>query len=245
MNIFAIPMTPIKAYSINHFLIVLGILLSSVVLALILVRYSCQVHTVLAISGCILVIMEIFKQLLLTYVRGGSYSWSDFPFQLCSTPMYLCFIYLFVPKLRPVISDFIMVYGFIGSIASFIIPYSSFYSYLLLTMQSLIWHGILLFLSIYLHMHRGKRPLGTSYRNVLILYLALSVIAVAINALTYNISGGMTNMFFFGPGFPDVGILNKIKDMYGWLPETVIMCIASLFAGFVVLLCQEGRYHPH
>jgi len=234
-------MTPIKAYSYNHLMIVCVIVITAIILAFTLNHHSCQTKSVLAISGSILVILEVFKQLLLTYVRGGFYSWSDFPFQLCSTPMYLCFIYLLVPKFRPVISDFIMVYGFIGAIASFILPYSSFYGYLFLTTQSLAWHGILLFLSIFLFLKREKAPLWNSYCRVSVLYLALSVIAVVINALTYDISEGETNMFFFGPGFPNVGILNIIKDNYGWLAETIIMSIASLFAGFIVLFLMGKR----
>ena len=49
--------------------------------------------------GLFLTISEVFKQFFYYFVMmDNRYSWGDFPFQLCSIPMYMCLI---VPWLKP------------------------------------------------------------------------------------------------------------------------------------------------
>ena len=47
---------------------------------------------IILISGFIMLIFEIYKQVIFTY-QVGHYQWYAFPFQFCSTPMYLYIIY--------------------------------------------------------------------------------------------------------------------------------------------------------
>ena len=43
--------------------------------------------------GLFLTVSEVFKQLFYYYaMMDNCYSWGDFPFQLCSIPMYMCLI---------------------------------------------------------------------------------------------------------------------------------------------------------
>lgn len=239
MEKLAIPMNVIDAYSLAHITIVAGIIIISILLALLVNRLKLAKSTVLVLTGIVLLLFEILKQFLLTYVRGGYYSWSDFPFQLCSTPMYLCLIYPFAKRLRSTIEDFIMVFGPIGAIASFVVPYSSFYNYLLLTIQSLVWHGLLLFLGIYLYATNRQKKVFSSYKPAGALYLVLSFIAVILNIAFYRVSYGEANMFFLGPGYPQITVLDIIYERLGWIVETFIMIFASCLAGYILFrLCS-------
>lgn len=237
MKFLALPMTPITAYSFSHILIVLLIFILAIFLTLLLNKLKALVSSVICVCGTLLIIAEIFKQFLLTYVRGGIYDWTGFSFQLCSTPMYLCILYLLMPKLRTPISDFIMVYGFIGSIASFIVPYSSLTGYLFLTIQSLLWHGILLFLSMFLWVKRAKEA-TPNYKAVAYIYIILSAIAILINISFYELSNGTINMFFLGPGYPNMLILNTIYEKTNWGIESLAMILASLLTGWLVYKIQ-------
>ena len=234
MKIFALPMNPITAYSPLHIFIVAIIIIVSFLLALFLKNVlNISVLKVMGFSGILLAIIEIFKQFLLTYVHNGNYVWSGFPFQLCSTPMYLCFIYIFIKKLRQKIADFIMVYGLIGAIASFAVPYSTLTGYLFLTMQSFLWHGILMFLSLYLLLCRDKNK-PSNYKSVAMIYIVLSAIAVLINIIFLNKSNGTINMFFLGPGFPNMFILDSIYNNTYWEIEALSMITASVFVGLLI-----------
>lgn len=188
----------------------------------------------LLVSGFVLAASEVFKAVYL-YFLFGSYPWSDFPFQLCSIPMYLCFAYCFTGKLY--FEQFIMVYSLIGAVASFCVPTAVFSRYIVLTAHSLFWHGYLFFLAVFLIIRAEKEELKIkNFFPVGVLYLILSVAAVAMNAAFADISGGRMNMFFLGPNYPDMLILNDIYTNSGWIPATLGMIGTTLGAGLAVYL---------
>lgn len=245
MNILehlAIPMERIQAYSWKHFIIVFGIVLCAGILASILHKSKWNKKYILFGVGIFMLLIEVLKQILLTYVRGNSYSWSDFPWQLCSTHMYLCLIYPFVKKHSRTIELFIMSYGLLGAIFAFSIPCSNFTSYLLLTIHGLLWHGILLFLSFYLFLETEEPYSYKEFRNPAVLYIICAAIAVTFNVASYHISQGTSNMFFFGPGNPDVSILTAVQERCGWVVETMGMALCTLIGGFTIFNGYRGLY---
>ena len=189
---------------------------------------------VLFVTGIILAVSEIIKAPYL-YFLYGSYPWSDFPFQLCSIPMYLCIINYFLPRLF--LEHFTMVYSIIGAVASFLVPAAVFSPYLMLTVHSLFWHGGLFFLGVFLIIRQKSEDLRIkNFIPVGLLYIGLSAAAVIMNAALFETSGGRANMFFLGPGFPDMFILNDIYYNSGWIPATLGMMGVTLASGLAVYL---------
>jgi len=233
MKALAIPMNQIEPYSLKHLEIVLIIVVLALAFAYLFAKTRVNRAGVLTVFGVFLLISEIVKQCLLTYVLGY-YSWSDFPWQLCSIPMYICLAYPGLKKRRDTADAFVMCFGFIGAVAAFVLPKSSFYPYLILTIQSLAWHGILLMLSLFLMMGSSKSRSVRSFRGVAIWYLIAAAIALAIDFLTMKISDGDSNLFFIGPNDPKVKILRTIYYGNGWIVSSIVMVLASLAAAFVV-----------
>ncbi len=239
----AIPMKQLKPYTLQHLEIAIVVVVLALAFAFLFAKTNVSRSGVITVFGVFLLLMEIVKQCLLTYVRG-SYSWSDFPWQLCSIPMYVCLIYPHLKKGRETAEHFLMVFGFLGGVMSLIFPQSSFYSYLLLTIQSLAWHGILLMLSGYLMMSTSKSRSVGAFRPVAIWYLVTAAVAVLINFFTAGISKGESNMFFLGPNNPATYILNAIYASYGWIVETVAMVLVTLAAAFIVFFVSGvGKRH--
>ena len=72
---------------------------------------------ILFACGLVLVLSEVFKQFFCYYViADGTYHWGEFPFQLCSIPMYLCLIvpWLKLGKLRRALHSFMVLYSLLG-----------------------------------------------------------------------------------------------------------------------------------
>ena len=207
---------------------------AGVFFGLLLTRSRIRTERFLPVTGLVLMISEVFKGFFL-YHLYGHYSWSDFPFQLCSIPMYLCVLYYFCR--RRWILQFTMVYSLIGAAASFLVPPATLSPYIVLTVHSLFWHTMLLLIGVFLVCRQSPEdmrlirflPVGTAY-------LVLSAAAVGFNSLFYNISGGTMNMFFLGPGWPDMFILNDIYTDSGWIPATLGMIGVSEGAGLGVFL---------
>lgn len=233
MEKLAIPMKQIRPYTLRHLEVVLIAVLLALAFAFLFAKTNVNRSGVITVFGVVLVILEVFKQCLLTYVTGH-YSWSDFPWQLCSVPMYLCIAHSFAKRSRGTIENYLMCFGFLGGVAAMIEPRSSFYPYLLLTIHSVAWHAILLMLSFYLMMGTSKSRSVRGYRSAGILYVITALIAILINWLTVGVSEGASNMFFLGPNYPHMFILNAIYHSYGWIVESIVMILATLAAGFVV-----------
>jgi len=229
---------PIKAYSIYHFLFCLGL----IALAVLIVYFLKKVNKTAVITaiGIVLVAIEVTKQIFIQQIYT-SYSWSDVPFQLCSVPMYLCLLYPVAKKLRETIENFLRSFCMMGAIVAFAIPCDVFSKYLALSIQSIVWHELLLILGVYCIASSGKdKKLGfKDYRNNALLYLVLAFIAMSINALLKDVSSGTANMFFLGPSYPYMVYCNNVCDKFGWVVESILMICASEAGGAVVLLLGE------
>lgn len=237
-NVISTKIEPIKAYGLGHLILCLIVVL--LVVLLILLLKKADKTKVLFSTGIVLLILEVLKQFLLVKIYGA-YSWSDFPFQLCSIPMYLCLLYPVIKKGRRTLELFLRSFGILGAISAFAVPYDVFSNYLLLSLHSIIWHTLLLFLGIYCVTAAENRSRINlrSIRELVLFYLGLAVIAVCINALLYNISGGTANMFFLGPAKPCVNIFDNIYDKHGWIAESVTVICGSEFFGILFLLLGE------
>ena len=94
-----------------------------------------QLKIVLSIYGIIALVLEILKQLIwsfnydsVTNVITWDYEWYSFPFQLCTTPIFVCLIALFLKKgrFRDSLLSYMAYVTILGSISTVLIPDSGF-----------------------------------------------------------------------------------------------------------------------
>ena len=222
----------IEPGSALQILISTGLVLAGIVFGVLFARSKIKTEKCLLVCGIILMATEVVKEVDL-YRICGSYSWSDFPFQLCSIPMYFCVLYYF--SRRRWMEQFVMVYSLIGGAASFLVPEGSYLEDMLLTVHSLFWHMMLLMIGVFLAFRQKKEDMKIrNFIPVGVTYLVLACLAVLFNSIFYRISNGTMNMFFLGPGWPNVIILDSIYTNSGWIPATLGMIGVSEAAGFVV-----------
>lgn len=225
---------PILPGSAAQITITICLIAAGILCGVFLARTRIKTEKILLICGIVLMISEVFKEGFLYRILGG-YSWSDFPFQLCSIPMYFCVLNYFLKKKW--MEQFVMVYALIGAIASFCVPQAGFSGYIVLTVHSLFWHTMLLLLGVFLIGRQTREEMKIrNFIPVGLAYLVLAGIAVALNSVFYSVSGGTMNMFFLGPGWPDMLILNDIYQNSGWIPATLGMIGVSEAAGLAVYL---------
>ena len=80
---------------------------------------------ILFVTGLVLTLSEVFKQLFYYFtIMDNEYSWGDFPFQLCSIPMYMCLIapWLKPGKLQRGMYSFMVLYNLLGGAIAFTEP---------------------------------------------------------------------------------------------------------------------------
>ena len=96
---------------------------------------------ILFFCGLVLSLSEVFKQFFCFYViADNTYHWGEFPFQLCSIPMYMCLI---APWLKPgkaqrAMYSFMVLYNLLGGAIAFAEPSGLLHGHLFLTIHSCV-----------------------------------------------------------------------------------------------------------
>ena len=233
-------MTPPPAYGGFHLSFTFIGIAICVFLAYKLRNLSERGHkTVLGCVGAVLILTEIYKQLFYCfYMSNNSYVWWIFPFQLCSVPMYLCIIAIFLKTgpFRNGIYGFMTTYNLLGGLMAFIEPSGITHSYWTLTLHAYIWHMLLIFIGIYLIVSGHFAKTRKDYCHATLTFLALCAVAFSINLIFRDVSGGSINMFFVGPSNSSLAVFKDISKRFGWYVSTALYIPTVMLGAFLVFL---------
>lgn len=172
-----------------------------------------QLKIVLAVYGVVALILEILKQISwsfnynpITNNTWWSYEWYAAPFQLCTTPIYVSLICLFLKKgkIRNYLLSYIAYFTILGSIMTILMPDSCFVSDILVNIHTMYLHCGSFVVSVYLLF---TNEVEVKYSNVLrglLVFLIFVFIANTLNIIVYNsgiLNGETFNMFYISPYF--------------------------------------------
>ena len=206
-----------------------------------------QLKIVLGIYGIGTFLLELLKQLMWsmnynpeTLMVTWDYQWYAAPFQLCTTPMYVAIICLFLKKnkVRDSLLSYVAYFTILGSIATIIMPDSCFTSDILINIHTMYLHCGSLVVSVYLLF---TKEVKIDYKSLLygfIIFLIFAFIANTLNISFYKfgIIGDETfNMFYISPYF--ISILPVFSNIQQTLPYfffLLIYLIAIYLGGNVI-----------
>ncbi len=239
-------MTPPPAYGLFHIVLIVVGLILCISLAWFCRKFDDKKNKILLLSFAgVLIASEVFKQVFLFYViEGGGISWGEFPFQMCSMPMYLCPLVVFTKneRLRRAAYGFMMCFNLLGGFAGVFEPSGVFLTQVPLTVHAIVWHYSLVFLGFYIIFSHRAGSTKQDYFDMVKFFTALCFIAFIINTLIGITVGADANMFFVGPNPTTIIVFSTIALKYGWAASTVIYIpITSLAAGVIFRLSGLGR----
>ena len=160
---------------------------------------------ILLITWIVLIILEIFKQILKSFHYGEpsywEYSIRDFPFSICSMVYYFVPIILFINKEKhPKIVDTAVGYlSFILLTMGIVVcVYTKMVTsrLIFINVQTFIHHGALIMLGVYTYVWNRKNITIKTFYRTLIAFAITAVIAIFINLAFYP---NFINMFFINP----------------------------------------------
>lgn len=244
---------PPRPFGVFH-IVSLGVVLLLFVLMVIyrqkLPRGESAIRISLVIFGVSLLLLEIGKQLLYSYDAniGWGYNWAKFPFQFCSTPIYIALLAMCLPdgKLRQALLAFLATYSPVAGGAVLFYPASSVFSHMIfIDVHTMLWHGGMLLYGLYLWLSGAVRPTWQTAKWASFVYLPLGFVALALNEASYVwgfAAGYDFNMFYIGRlGKCFIPVLSYIQKtcpypvffisyvvtlgVGGWLVTLVMMCI--------------------
>ena len=193
-------------YSLFH---IVSIVLTVALLALLIWKCrNCSEKTfriIFLVAWIVVVLFEVYKQIVFSFnydeVTGivtWDYQWYAFPFQLCSTPLYVFPFVVFLPegKVRDAFIAFIGTFSLFGGLCTMVFPATVFVETIGINIQTMVHHGIQVVIGIFA-MVREREKLNFKYflKGVLV-YVGAIAIALLLNAFVRPAVNEEFNMFY-------------------------------------------------
>ena len=212
-----------------------------------------ELKIILFLYGFISLILEILKQIIwtidynqITNTLTFDYSWYSFPFQLCTTPIYVSLICLFLKdnKIRKSLLSYLAFTTILGSIATIIMPDSCFTGDILINIHTMYLHCGSLVLSVYLLMTKEVEINITNLKNSIYVFLLFLGVAMFLNITIYQsgiLNGETFNMFYISPYFISIlPVFNIIQQNVPYLIYLIIYIVAIVIGSLIIYYIAKG-----
>lgn len=208
-----------------------------------------QIRKVLFMTAILVISLEIYKQFNFTFGDGSSapsYQWYAFPFQFCSTPMYIYLLAALTKKgkLHDSFCAYLATYSVFAGICVMLYPNDVFCDTVGINIQTMVWHGSMVVIGGYL---LGSGYVKLSNRTVLkaIPVFACAVaIAAVMNEIAHAAGISPFNMFFISPYEEStLPVYSLIHNAVPFPLNLMIYVLGFTVAAFLVLhICKCIRY---
>lgn len=206
-----------------------------------------QLKIVLGTYGIIALILEVLKQLIwsfnydsITNIINWDYRWYSFPFQLCTTPIFVCIICLFLKrgKVRDYLLSYLSYVTILGSIATMLLPDSCFVPDILVNIHTMWLHLGGFVVSIYLLMSNEVKVNIKNLCGAIFVFLIFVCIADIMNIVIYNLSvlnGEVFNMFYISPYFiSTLPVFDIIQKNVPYILYLIIYICVLIIGSFII-----------
>lgn len=204
-----------------------------------------QNRTILLTLGFICIGLEIYKQLNFSYNGGNwTYQWYAFPFQFCSTPMYVAIVAGFLKdcKLRNFLYAFLATYGMFAGIAVMFYPNDVFISTIGINIQTMVHHGLQITFGVYLIVSKRVELKPKTILKASAVFAVLVFTAMLLNVITHYAGLQDTfNMFYISPWFGcHLPILSTVFANTHYVIFLLVYILGFTLCGFIVLMASLG-----
>lgn len=212
-------------------------------------KYAPRVVVPIAVLVILLEVYKIFHFGMLQGKGTFSFPWKYFPFQFCSTPMFVGLLTAFFPKgkVRDSLYAYLATFAVFAGLCVMIYPGQVFVPTVGINVQTMVCHGSMITVGIYLF---GSGCVKVEHKTVLkaLPVFAVTVLmAIGLNEWAHHV--GLTpefNMFYFSPyGEPFLVLYADIQRALGVSNplNLVIYVVGFTLAAYVILLIAMGiRY---
>ena len=168
---------------------------------------------IMLISWLIMVVLEIYKQLnySISFPDGEfswDYQWYAFPYQFCSTPLYVLPFLAFMKegKIRDFFEAYISTFSLFAGLVVFIYPNDVFINTIGINIQTMVHHGLQIVLGVYCAVYNRKKLNFKYFLKAIPVFMTLLFIAVILNetagAYIKTAFDETFNMFYISRLFP-------------------------------------------
>lgn len=205
-------------------------------------------NLILGLTAGALLLLEVYKQLNFSYdvsTDTWSYQWYAFPFQFCSTPMYVMLVASLITngKVKDSLCSFMATYGLFAGAAVMFYPGDVFISTIGINIQTMIHHGMMVVIGVFMYVSGRAKLSHKTILKALPAFVVLVTIAMTANIL-YGQFGDPEqtfNMFYISPYYECT--LPVLSMFYGQVHYVVFLALyvfGFTLAGYVMSLLAMG-----
>lgn len=252
LEILDTSMTTPPSYGWFHLLFFVASIAGGVLMCVYLKDTQKYAPRVILITAVTVIVLEVYKMINFgfSYEDGISYSfpWGSFPFQFCSTPMYVGLLAGIIRRgaVHRSLCAYLATYAMFAGLCVMIYPNDVFIETVGINIQTMICHGSMLTIGIYL---LGSGYVKAEHKTVLRalpVFCTAVVIAFCLNEWAYRtgmLENHYFNMFYFSPHTdPHLPLYSNVQNALGVAnPLSFVIYVAGFtLAAYLVLLIAMG-----
>jgi hypothetical protein len=220
------------------------------ILAIILVRFKYNnlnnksIKKILLIYALTCLFLEVYKQMNFAFHYDlvhtwWSYQWYAFPFQFCSTPMYVALVAALTKKekIEKACYTFLATYGLVAGLAVMLYPSTVFVETIGINIQTMVHHSSMVFIGFFLLINNKIKYDFKSLLSGTFVFIICILIALFFDITSYymGINNGL-EMFFISPFHTSsLPVFNIIYDNVNYFIFLLIYILSFTFGAFIIL----------
>ena len=192
----------------------------------------------------ILIIMEVFKQLIYAYNGNGVliYNWNVFPFQFCEMPLYVIPIFLINRNktFENILTAFFATFIMFAGLAIFTLPFTGLAINVFLNARTMLGHGLQFMLGTLLFAWNRKNMNIKNFFLGSIIFIIGVIIAIALNTIIDPRVPQKVNMFFLNPNYETTLLIIKhIQPHVHWIIFDLLYIVCFYIIAFTTLVVEH------
>jgi len=209
-----------------------------------------RIRKLVLFTAITVVILEIYKQInyAFSYTDGivFDYAWYAFPFQFCSTPMYVGLIAGLTRKgaIHEAANAYLATYSVFAGICVMLYPVTVFIDTIGINIQTMVCHGSMIVIGVYLLCSGYVKLSHKTILKAIPVFAVCVLIAVAMNEIAYRtglLETDTFDMFFISPYCtPSLPVYSLVQAVVPFPWSLVIYITGFTLAAYLILLIAIG-----
>ena len=207
-----------------------------------------RVRKVVLTVAITVILLEIYKQITFSFANGTTfdYQWYAFPFQFCSTPMYIGLLAGLTKqgKVHRAACAYLATFAVFAGLCVMIYPGDVFIETVGINIQTMICHGTMIAVGIALLATGYVKLEHKTILRAIPIFAICVTLAMIMNEVVvkYHLVGDETfNMFYISPHFTGtLPIYSEVQKIVPYPWNLVIYIAGFSLAAYVILLIAMG-----
>lgn len=193
------------------------------------------------------IILEIYKMINFgfSYENGVEYNfpWGSFPWQFCSTPMYVGFLAGIIRKgkVHESLCAYLATYAIFAGTAVMFYPNDVFISTIGINIQTMVCHGSMISVGIYLLYSGYVKLEHKTILKAIPVFVCTLGIALILNEIAHANGIEGFNMFYISAyEDPHLPVLSEIQKLVPYWADLLIYTLGFTLVAYLMLLIAMG-----